>query len=100
MDKAQMRFTDPELGIMQTGDTGWDYGGNARASVDGAYQIIVACAVTAAANDTQQAVPMAQWTVAHLEQAGMSGQKTPRGWARRCRGTMTAAITARRRQPP
>src|SRR4030095_6102029 len=68
-DKAQMSFTDAELHIMQTNNKGWEYCGNAQASVDGAYQIIVACDVTAEANDTQQAVPMAQLTMAHLKQA-------------------------------
>ena len=71
-DKAQMSFTDPELGIMQTNKKGWEYCGNAQASVDGAYQIIVACDVTAEANDTQQAEPMAQLTVTPLEQAGVA----------------------------
>ena len=33
-DKAQMSFTDPELHIMQTNNRGWDYCGNAQASVD------------------------------------------------------------------
>ena len=80
-DKAQMSFTDPELGIMQTNNKGWDYCGNAQASVDGAYQIIVACDVTAEANDKQQAEPMAQLTVAQLEQAGI---EIPQGrhWCR------------------
>ena len=71
-DKAQMSFTDPERGIMQTNNKGWDSGGNAPASVDGAYQIIVACDVTAEANDKQQAAPMAQLTVTQLEQAGIA----------------------------
>ena len=52
-----MSFTDPELGIMQTNNKGWDYCGNAQVSVDGAHQIIVACDVTAEANDKQQACP-------------------------------------------
>ena len=52
----------PRVGIMQTNNKGWDYCGNAQASVDGAYQIIVACDVTAEANDKQQALPMAQLT--------------------------------------
>jgi len=49
-DKAQMSFTDPALHIMQTPNKGWDYCGNAQASVDGAYQIIVACDMTDATN--------------------------------------------------
>jgi transposase len=70
-DKAQMNFSDPELRIMQSNNKGWDYCGNAQVSVDGAYQIIVACDVTAEANDKQQALPMAQLTAASLEQAGI-----------------------------
>src|SRR5262249_59363668 len=38
-DKAQMTFTGSELQIMQTNNKGWDYCGNAQASVDEAYQI-------------------------------------------------------------
>jgi transposase len=70
-DKAQSNFTDPELHIMQTNNKGWEYCGNAQASVDGACQIIVACDVTDASNDKQQAGPMAQATLATLAQAGI-----------------------------
>lgn len=49
--KAQSNFPDPELHIMRPNNKGWAYCGNAQASVDGACQIIVACDVTAAAND-------------------------------------------------
>ena len=59
-DNAQTNFTDPELHIMQTNNKGWEYGGNAQVSVDGACQIILACDVTDASNDKQQAAPMAQ----------------------------------------
>ncbi len=86
-DKAQMSFTDPELPIMQTNNKGWDDCGNAQVSVDGAYQIIVACDVTAEANDKQHAVPMAQLTAAYLEQAGIERPKTLRVWHRRFRAT-------------
>ena len=58
-DKAQSNFTDPELHIMQTNNKGWDYCGNAQASVDGASQIILACEVSNASNDKQQAEPVA-----------------------------------------
>ena len=77
--KAQMSFTDPALQLMQTNNKGWDYGGNAQASVDGAHQIIVACDVTAEANDKQHAVSMAQLTVANLEQAGIERAKDAEG---------------------
>src|SRR5215475_11755844 len=70
-DKAQTNFTDPELQIMRTNNKGWEYCGNAQASVDAAFQIIVACDVTTESNDTQQAEPMARMTVAHLEHAGI-----------------------------
>ena len=77
-DKAPTNCTDPELQIMRTNNTGWEYCGNAQVSVDAAYQIILACDVTAEANDKQQAVPMAQLTATHLEQAGMASPQTPR----------------------
>jgi transposase len=70
-DNAQMSFTDAELHIMQTNNKGWDYCGNAQASVDDAYQIILAGDVTAAPNDKQQAAPMAHATLANLAQAGI-----------------------------
>jgi hypothetical protein len=77
--KAQSNFTDPELHIMQTNNKGWDYCGNAQASVDGACQIILACDVTAASNDKQQAEPIAQATLAILAQAGLERPKDESG---------------------
>jgi transposase len=71
-DKAQTNFTDPELQIMRTNNKGWEYCGNAQVSVDAAHQIILACDVTTEANDKQQAAPMAELTVAQLEQAGLA----------------------------
>jgi transposase len=71
-DKAQSNFTDPELHIMRTNNKGWEYCGNAQASVDAACQIIVACDVTDAPNDKRQAEPMAQATRATLAQAGIA----------------------------
>ena len=70
-EKAQTNFTDPTLQIMRTNNKGWEYCGNAQASVDAAHQIIVACDVTVESNDKQQAAPMAQLTVASLAQAGI-----------------------------
>src|SRR5215831_13648574 len=78
-DKAQSNFTDPELHIMRTNNKGWDYCGNAQASVDGACQIILACDVTDAANDKQQAEPIAQATLATLRQAGLESPKDEAG---------------------
>jgi hypothetical protein len=68
-DKAQTNFTDPELKMMKANNKGWDYCGNAQASVDGACQIILGCEVTDAANDKQQAVPLAQITRDNLAEA-------------------------------
>jgi transposase len=82
-DKAQTSFTDPELKVMKQSNKGWDYSGNAQVSVDATCQIILACFVTAAANDYQQAVPLAQATLATLGQAGVAlpadaaGQRRP-----------------------
>src|SRR6476646_11020823 len=50
---------------------GWDYCGNAQASVDAAYQIILACDVTDETNDKKPAEPMAQAILETLEQAGI-----------------------------
>jgi transposase len=71
-DKAQTNFTDPELSIMKTANKGWEYCGNAQASVDSACQIILACDVTAECNDKQQAAPMAEATRARLDEAGIA----------------------------
>lgn len=68
-DKAQCSFSDPELKIMPQSNKGWDYATNAQASVDGTFQIIVACSVTDAVNDKEQAVPLAQASMANLRQA-------------------------------
>jgi transposase len=78
-DKAQLSFTDPELQIMRMPNKGWDYCGNAQASVDGACQIILACDVTDATNDKQQAAPLAQATLATLAQAGIEQPKDESG---------------------
>ena len=80
-DKAQSNFPAPELHIMRTTNKGWEDCGNAQASVDAACQIILACDVTDASNDKQQAEPMAQATLATLAQAGMERPKDESGKA-------------------
>ena len=70
-DKAQRNLTAPARPLMQTNNKGWEYCGTAQASGDGACQSIVACDVTEASNDTQQAGPMAQATLATWAQAGI-----------------------------
>ncbi len=70
-DKAQTSFTDPEAKIMKQSNKGFDYSYNAQAVADGADQIIVAAAVTNAANDKEQAVPMGQAALENLQAAGI-----------------------------
>ena len=74
-DKAQTNFTDPEARIMKQSNKGFDYSYNAQAVVDGANQIIVAAEVTVAANDKQQAVPMAEAALDNLTAAGIDRPK-------------------------
>ena len=74
-DKAQTNFTDPEAKIMKQSNKGFDYSYNAQAVVDGEDQIIVAAEVTNAANDKQQAVPMAQAALNNLDAAGIERPK-------------------------
>jgi transposase len=70
-ERAQTNFTDPTSGIMKVSNKGFDYCYNAQAMVDQAHQIIVAGEASAAANDKEQAVPLAQATLANLEAAGI-----------------------------
>lgn len=80
-DKAQTSFTDPELKIMKQNNKGWDYSANAQAVVDATFQIIVACAVSAASNDKEQAVPMGQAAKANLAAAGVAWPQDEQGQA-------------------
>ena len=68
-DKAQTNFTDSEAKIMKQSNKGFDYSYNAQAVVDSTAQIIVAAEVTIAANDKEQAVPMARAALDNLEVA-------------------------------
>jgi transposase len=68
-DNAQCSFSDPEMKIMPQSNKGWDYATNAQVGVDGEFQIIVACYVTDASNDKEQAIPLAQATMENLRQA-------------------------------
>jgi transposase len=87
-DKAQSNFTDAELHIMRTNNKGWDYCGNAQASVDETCQIILSCDVTDASNDKQQAEPMAQATLATLSQAGLERPRDDTGAAQAIAATL------------
>jgi transposase len=78
-DKAQTNFTDPDAKIMKRSNKGFDYCYNAQATVDAANQIIVAAEMTTAANDKQQAVPMAKAAVANLAAAGIERPRDEQG---------------------
>jgi len=86
---------------MRTTNKGWEYCGNAPASVEGACQLIVACDVTAAAHDKQQAEPLAQATLAPLTQAGLERPQDEAGAAQALPATLEkgsdseAAVAAR-----
>jgi regulator of RNase E activity RraB len=56
-DKAQYNFTDPESRIMKSSE-GFVQGYNAQVAVEPDFQLIVGQAVTQAANDKEQVVPM------------------------------------------
>jgi len=78
-DKAQTNFTDPDAKIMKRSNKGFDYCYNAQATVDREHQIIVAAEVSAAANDKQQAVPLAKAAVANLDAAGIERPRDAQG---------------------
>jgi len=86
-DNAPTNCTDPELQIMPTNNKGWDYGGHAQVSVDAASQLIVACDVTAEANDKQPAAPMAHLTIAPLGPAGIATPTNAMGAAQKIPAT-------------
>lgn len=71
-DKAQTNFTDPDAKVMKRSNKGFDYCYNAQAVVDSEHQIIVAAELTAAANDKQQAVPMAKAAIENLSAANIA----------------------------
>ncbi len=58
-DKDQYNFTDPESRIMKGAD-GFVQGYNAQAAVEPDFQLIVGQAVTQAANDKEQLLPMVE----------------------------------------
>ena len=64
---------------MKQSNKGFDYSFNAQAVVDGANQIIVAAEVTPAANDKQQAVPMARAALDNLKAARIEQPKASDG---------------------
>jgi len=64
---AQRNFTDPDSRIMKDGAThSFEQAYNAQAVVDSQAQVIVACAVTQAAGDVEQFVPMLEQVHANL----------------------------------
>ena len=87
-DKAQSNVTDPELHIMRPNNKGWESCGKAPVSVEAACQIMVACDVTNAPNDKQQAEPMAQATRAILAPAGIALPQDAAGQAQAIPATL------------
>jgi transposase len=86
--KAQTNFTDPELKIMKQNNKGWEYSANAQAVVDSTFQIIVAGEVTTAANDKEQAVPLAEAAKANLAAAGIDWPTDEHGQPRKIPNTL------------
>jgi len=80
-DKAPTNFTDPERKILPQSNKGFEYSGNAQASGDSKHQSIVACFVTTAANDVQQAVPLAEASQHNVQQAGVAWPTDANGQA-------------------
>jgi transposase len=78
-DKAQTNFTDAEAKIMKQANKGFDYSYNAQAVVDAAEQIIVAAETINAANDKEQAAPMAKAALDNLKAAGIERPTTADG---------------------
>jgi transposase len=70
-DKAQTNFTDAEAKIMKQSHKGFADSYNAQAVVDAAEQIIVAAEATNAANDKEQAVPLARAALENLKAGGI-----------------------------
>jgi transposase len=87
-DNAQCSFSDPELKMMPQSNKGWDYTTNAQLSVDRDFQIIVACYVTDAVNDKEQAIPLAQAAMANLRQAEVELPQQASGAAKKIPATL------------
>ena len=97
-DTAQTNFTDPELHILQTTNKGWEYCGNAQASVDGACQIILACDVTDVANDKHKPCRWPMPRSPPWPRPVLSPPRTRRARPKPSRRLWITAITVR--QPP
>jgi transposase len=87
-DSAQCSFSDPELKMMPQSNKGWDYATNAQVSVDGEFQIIVACFVTDAVNDKEQGIPLAEATMTNFRQAEVELPKDETGAAKKIPATL------------
>ena len=98
-DKAQSNFTDSALRIMRTNNKGWDYCGNAQASVDGACQIIVACDVTEASTNSRPSLwARRRWR--RSPRRVLRIHRTGRALPQPSRRPWIMAITVRRRWRP
>ncbi len=90
--------TDPELSIMKTANKGWDYCGNAQASVDGTCQIILACDEDEECNDKPPGrADGAQATRGQLTRRGSHRPRMSPGLGHRSRRRWTRVTSVRRR---
>jgi len=80
-DQAQSYGTDPARHRLRTTNQGGESCGKAPASVEGAWQRIVAGDVPAAAHDQPQAEPLAQAPLAPLTPAGLERPQDEAGAA-------------------
>ncbi len=64
------------------------YATNAQVGVDATFQIIVACYVTGASNDKEQAIPLAEATLQNFEQAGVELPKDESGQTKKIPATL------------
>lgn len=68
--RAQRNFTDPDARIMKSGSTkAFQYSYNAQIAVDGASQVIVATALSQAANDVNELQPLVKQIARNLDGA-------------------------------
>jgi hypothetical protein len=98
-DHAPSHCTAPERPIRPTNHTGGEDCGNAPSSVDATCPILVACEVTEASNDQQQAEPVAQATLATLAQAGMAPPPDESGAAQAIPATLAKGYDRERAAP-
>jgi len=71
--RAQRNFTDADARVMKTADGSFHYAFNAQAVVDEEHQVVLSGAITQAATDVKQLLPMIEATETELATAGIDG---------------------------